>query len=279
MKNLFFIIMIILMLITQAHVVSAKGLDMDALPEVQNGTVAIERESTAHWEARIGLGGGMVPDYEGSNDYQAVPALYGRIHWKRGYSVELEGLTLRANLLPDDIWNVGPVVRYRMGRDDVENSAVDRMRDIDDSWEVGAFAKVAIDNWNVRLDVVKDIADGHDGYLIGIHTGYTLFKDSFWRLSAGASATYVDDNYMDTYFSVDENNSARSGLDTYEAGAGFKDIGVTLSASYSISRNWGVMGIMGYKRLLGDAEDSPIVAKEGSPDQFIGSLAVTYSWD
>jgi outer membrane scaffolding protein for murein synthesis (MipA/OmpV family) len=84
---------------------------------------------------------------------------------------------------------------------------------------------------------------------------------------------------MDTYFSVDENNSARSGLDTYEAEAGFKDIGVTLSTSYSISRNWGVMGIMGYKRLLGDAEDSPIVAKEGSTDQFIGSLAVTYSWD
>ncbi len=279
MKNLFFIIMIALMLAIQARVVSAKGMDMDALPEVQNGTVAIERESKADWKARIGLGAGMVPDYEGSNDYQVVPALYARIHWKRGYSVELEGLTLRANLLPNDMWNFGPVVRYRMGREDVEDSAVDRMRDIDDSWEVGAFAKVAIDNWNVRLDMVKDIADGHDGYLIGIHAGYTLFRDSFWRVSAGASATYADDNYMDTYFSVDENNSARSGLDTYEAEAGFKDIGVTLSASYSISRNWGVMGIMGYKRLLGDAEDSPIVDKEGSPDQLIGSLALTYSWD
>jgi len=279
MKNLFFIIMIALMLVTEAHVVSAKGMDMDALPEVQNGTVAIERDSKADWKARIGLGAGMVPDYEGSNDYQVVPALYARIHWKRGYSVELEGLTLRANLLPNDMWNFGPVVRYRMGRQDVEDKAVDRMRDIDDSWEAGAFAKVAIDNWNVRLDVVKDIADGHDGYLIGIHTGYTLFRDSFWRISAGASATYADNNYMDTYFSIDENNSSRSGLDTYEAEAGFKDIGVTLSASYSISRNWGVMGIMGYKRLLGDAEDSPIVDKDGSPDQFIGSLAVTYSWD
>jgi outer membrane protein len=279
MKKLFFIIMIALMLAVQAHVVSAKGMDMDTLPEVQNGTVAIERESKADWQARIGLGAGIVPEYEGSNHYQVVPALYGRIHWKRGYSVELEGLTLRANLLPDDMWNVGPVVRYRMGRDDVENSAVDRMRDIDDSWEVGAFAKVSIDNWNVRLDVVKDIADGHGGYLIGIHTGYTLFRDRFWRLSAGASVTYADNDYMDTYFSVDEDNSARSGLDTYEAEAGFKDIGVTLSASYSISRNWGVMGIMGYKRLLGDAEESPIVDKEGSPDQFIGSLAVTYSWE
>ena len=277
MKKLFFIIMIALMLAVQAHVVSAKGMDVDALPEGQNVTVAIERESKADWQARIGFGAGMVPDYEGSNHYQAVPALYARIHWKRGYSVELEGLTLRANLLPDDMWNVGPVVRYRMGRDDVENGAVDRMRDIDDSWEVGAFAKVAIDNWNVRLDMVKDIADSHDGYLIGIHTGYTLFRDNSWSAAAGASATYADNNYMDTYFSVDENNSARSGLDTYEAEAGFKDIGVTLSASYSISRNWGVMGIMGYKRLLGHAEDSPIVAKEGSPDQFIGSLAVTYS--
>lgn len=262
----------------QTGMINAKSMDMDALPEAQNGTAAIERESTADWQARIGLGAGMVPDYEGSNDYQVVPSLYARIHWKSGYSVELEGLTLRANLLTSKMWNFGPVFRYRMGREDVEDNAVDRMRDIDDSLEAGAFVKVVVDNWNARLDAVRDIADGHDGYLISIHTGYILFRDSFWRISAGASATYADDNYMETYFSVDENNSARSGLNTYEAEAGLKDIGVTLSANYSVSRNWGVMGILGYKRLLGDAEDSPIVDKEGSPDQLIGSLAITYSW-
>ncbi len=278
MKKLFIFCILFIAVSLQAGMINAKSMDMDALPEAQNGTATIERESKADWQARIGLGAGIVPDYEGSNDYQVVPSLYARIHWKSGYSVELEGLTLRANLLLNDMWNFGPLIRYRMGREDVEDSSVDRMRDIDDSLEVGAFVKLVVDNWNARLDAVKDIADGHDGYLIGIHTSYTLLRDSVWRVSVGASATYADDNYMDTYFSVDENNSARSGLNTYEAEAGLKDIGATLSANYTISKNWGVMGIMGYKRLLGDAEDSPIVDKEGSPDQLIGSLAVTYSW-
>jgi|APFre7841882724_1041349.scaffolds.fasta_scaffold00160_19 outer membrane protein len=278
MRKLFLFCILFIAVSLQTEMINAKSMDMDALPEVQNGTAAIERESRADWQARIGLGAGMVPDYEGSNDYQVVPSMYARIHWKSGYSIELEGLALRANLLPNDMWNFGPVVRYRMGREDVENSAVDRMRDIDDSFEAGAFAKIVVDNWNARLDAVMDIADGHDGYLISIHTGYTILRDSVWRVSAGVSATYADDNYMETYFSVDGDNSDRSGLAAYEADAGFKDIGATLSANYSISKNWGLMGIIGYKRLLGDAEDSPIVDKEGSPDQFMSSIAITYRW-
>lgn len=278
MKRYLLLLMIASMLIMQAPVLSAKDMDMDALPEVEDITKTMEQESKADWQATIGLGAGVVPDYEGSNDYQAVPFPFFRVHWRSGYSVELEGLTLRANLVPNARWKFGPVIRYRMGREDVEDKAVDRMRDIDDSTEVGAFLKVIVDNWDARIEAVKDVSDGHDGYLIGFYTGYSVPMDRTWRLTFGASATYADDDYMDTFFSVDENNSLRSGLNTYKADGGLKDVGATVSAFYNMSKNWGVMSIIGYKRLLGDAKDSPIVDKRGSADQWVMGALITYSW-
>jgi outer membrane scaffolding protein for murein synthesis (MipA/OmpV family) len=34
--------------------------------------------------------------------------------------------------------------------------------------------------------------------------------------------------------------------------------------------HWGFMGLLGYKRLIGDAEDSPVVEDEGEANQFSG---------
>jgi outer membrane protein len=278
MKKRLLILLIAFVLLMPATLVRARDMDMDALPEVEDVTKTIEQESKRDWQATVGLGAAVVPDYEGSNDYQGVPFPFFRVHWRSGYSVELEGLTLRANLVRSAMWKFGPVIRYRMGREDVEDSAVDKMRDIDDSTEAGAFLKVIVDNWDARVEAVADVSDGHDGYLIGFYTGYSVPIDKSLRMTFGASATYADDDYMDTYFSIDENNSIRSGLDTYKADGGFKDVGATLSALYNMSKNWGIMSVVGYKRLLNDAKDSPIVDKRGSADQWIAGALVTYSW-
>ena len=52
---------------------------------------------------------------------------------------------------------------------------------------------------------------------------------------------------------------------------------MNLALVHGINGHWdlGVPG--GWKRLLGDAEDSP-VTDVGNENQFIGGLFVTYSW-
>ncbi len=47
----------------------------------------------------------------------------------------------------------------------------------------------------------------------------------------------------------------------------FKDVGLHMIANYSFNSNWSLVGNLGYKRLVGDAEDSPIVDDAGSADQ------------
>ena len=51
----------------------------------------------------------------------------------------------------------------------------------------------------------------------------------------------------------------QSGLPMYQAGAGLKDIGLMVALQYKINSSWGLLGIMKYTKLLGDAMDSPIV--------------------
>jgi outer membrane scaffolding protein for murein synthesis (MipA/OmpV family) len=38
------------------------------------------------------------------------------------------------------------------------------------------------------------------------------------------------------------------------------------------------MGIASYKRLVGDAEDSPVVDDAGDPNQFTAGILVVYHW-
>ena len=91
--------------------------------------------------ADVSAGGGIgfAPDYEGSDYYEAVPVPYFNVNFNHGMFVKLLGLNLRANLIPEKTWNLGPVYNYRAERDDVDNSAVDDMKKVSDAHEAGAF--------------------------------------------------------------------------------------------------------------------------------------------
>ncbi len=66
------------------------------------------------------------------------------------------------------------------------------------------------------------------------------------------------------------------GLAAFDGGSGFKDVGLQIEASYAVSDNWALNGQAGYQRLLTDAADSPLVDQEGSADQFLALIGVTY---
>ena len=82
---------------------------------------------------------------------------------------------------------------------------------------------------------------------------------------------------MESYFAISPADSARSGLPIYHASSGIKDIGMNLALSHSVTENWTVGGLVAYKRLLNDAEDSP-VTKVGNENQYVAGLFFTYSW-
>lgn len=258
-------------------IVAAGDLDFDLLPDMED-IAEVAEETEKSYQAFAGLGLAVLPEYEGSDDYEALPFPYLRVHWRSGRHVELRGVTLKVNLVQGDKFEAGPLVRYDRGRDDVENNRVDALRDVDEGIEVGGFVGVRIDQWDASLELAKDVADGHDGMLGAIRGGYTRPLDRETTMSLGASMTFADGNYMDSFFTIDARNAAQSGLKQYNADSGLKDIGLNGALTYRPSEKWSFVMATQYKRLLGDAKDSPITDDVGSASQFITAFILIYSF-
>ena len=226
----------------------------------------------------IGAGVGLVPDYEGSEDYKAAPLPYFSAQSTSGRYIRLDGNVLKINLLANDTWSLGPVLQYRGERDDdVDNNKVAKMSEIDAAIEAGAFLGYSYDSWDIGAQLVTDTSGEHDGMLATVRTGYT-FKNDKMSTRFGASVTYADDDYMDTYFSVDTKDAFRSKLKRYKAESGIKDVGVDLMLRYSMNENWSIRGAAAYLVLLEDAKDSPIVDDEGESGQFKASVTLIYNF-
>ena len=226
----------------------------------------------------IGGGIGIAPDYEGSDDYEFVPIPAGEARFDNGMYVELLGLNLRANLIPSDFWRLGPVYNYRPSRSDVDNSQVDDLRNVSDANELGIFGGIEWQNWYVFLEWLADMGDAHDGSYATLKGGYNWVINNSWALTIGAFGTYASDDYMSTYFSVDGDNAARSGLDQYDADSGIKDVGIDLGVNWAFAQNWDLRGLLQIKQLVGDADDDSPVVDEGSETQLFTGVLVVFNF-
>lgn len=231
----------------------------------------------------IVLGAGMAPDYEGSDDYEAVPLIAAKLEYD-GYYLETQGLGLRANVSPFSGFEFGPAISYKSGRDDdVDNPRVAALREIDSTLEGGVFFKFNMgrllgtsDQLAFNLDLMADAGDAHEGYTLKFGPAYSFAATDTLRLGVSLSATYASEDYNQTYFGIDADNAARSGLARYDAEAGIKDVGIGVNAMYSLNQNWGLTANAQYKQIVGDAADSPIVDQEGSAGQAFLGLGVLY---
>ena len=245
------------------------------------GSVGAPTEGpTDNWHYTLGLGAAAVPDYEGSEDYKAAPLPIARA--TKGYQYgQLFGGKVTSNLIPHPNFRAGLVLDYIPKRDDVENNRVDNLKTVDASLMVGGLVGYDLHlnpgTLGFEVELTHDVIDGNDGWLLQPEVRYRRKLSEDWGLHVASTLTYASDNYMDSYFSISAADSARSGLPTYDASDGIKDVGVNMALTYSFTEHWAVGGIVAYKRLLNDAEDSP-VTKVGDENQYVAGLFFTYSW-
>jgi outer membrane protein len=230
----------------------------------------------------VGLGAGYAPDYEGSQDHEPVPLwnlrasnLYGATTY-----VDIFATKLTSNLIAHPNLRLGPMVEFIPERDHVENNAVNDLEKVDPAamlagplgWDFVATQAQAI---GIEVQARADVANGH-GYLVTPALRLRRSLGSGLSLAGSLSSTYASEDCMSDYFGVDADNAARSGLDQYDADAGFKDAGVDLALGFGQGPGWQA-GLVGrYWRLLDDAADSPIVDDEGDDNQLFAGLLVGY---
>ena len=234
-------------------------------------------------EVRLGVGAGFSPDYEGSDDYEpmALPVITARNVLGFNFTPFALSYNLAQYTGADGLWSIGfgPRVAADFGRDEDDNDALEGLGDIDPAIMPGGFVNFRLGPAIAAITVGQDVADGHEGLVADFSLSTRVPITHQVVVIPGVSATWADDDYMQTYFGVDATQAANSGYAVYDADGGLKSIGASLTAVYAINENWAANARLGYERLLGDAADSPIVDDQGSANQASVMLGITRAFD
>ncbi len=239
--------------------------DIDEAPGYED-----ERDSEREWTLSIGLTSGFSPDYEGSNDYSFGYGPNISASWRD--TIFYKGKTLGANLIRQKKLKAGLLLSKSSGRSADDNDKLEGLGDVDGSVEAGGFLNYRMKSFRFRVESRQDIGSGHEGALV-IMSGRTKLPFEKPLVSLELGTTWASDDYMASFFGVDAQQSLDSGLKRYHAGAGIKDVKISLTSGYTITNRWRIGGALEYKRLVGDAADSPIVDDK---NQFVAGISLSY---
>ena len=229
----------------------------------------------------VGLGVAMIPQYEGSKDYNAAPAPFFRAQMPTGQFLQLIGGTLTANLVEDHTWQAGPLLRYRGERnpDDIDNNYVKyNTKKVDAAIELGGFVGFQANQWNARFEMAQDVAGGHEGLLATLTGGYTYLITKDASVGLNLSTTYASSDYMHAYFNTYDINQSSGIAHSYTADAGIKDVTASVTGRFRLDNNWGLIGAVRFTELSNGAADSPVVKNDGSSSQMIAAVLATYTF-
>lgn len=269
------------LLLASLAVVQAQSTQVQtAQPEAPPGAPPPAEAAKPDWNIRLGVGAMAGPKFEGGDTYKVVPAPQFMISYRdlvflRGPSLGINAFTVHGPR-PSDKLQIGPLVRYQPGRDEDNSNRLRGMGDIDGAVEIGGFITYGIGAWSAGVTVFRDLSDSHDGLTAKISAGHRLPLGPALLLRSDMSVNLADDKHTTAFFGVTAAQSARSGLRQYRPEGGFKDAGISFDLDYRVTENWGLGGRLGYKRILGDAADSPLVKDRGSANQLVTGLFLNY---
>jgi outer membrane scaffolding protein for murein synthesis (MipA/OmpV family) len=242
----------------------------------------------------VGVGGAVVPDYEGSNDYRAIPvaAIRGKYH---GIAFTTRGSYLYVDFVPQAgkvDFDAGPIAGVRFGRrSNIKDDIVDLLPRRKTAIEVGGFAGVSFhgltnpyDTLAVRLDVLHDVGNAHKSTTFSPNLEFSTPLSRTTYASVFGGAEFVSNKYAEYYFSISPAESLLTGgvLPPFNADGGMKNWKTGLLLNQSITgdllHGLSVFGVGQYSRLVGDFKRSPIVSDRGSANQWLGALGLAYTF-
>jgi len=239
-------------------------------------------EPPGDWQVTVGAGALYGPAYSGSDESEVQPLPFLDVTWRdrvflnvrNGFGVFVlnegggppgpggQGGSPGGGALIEE-YALGLSVRPSEGRNEDDDDHLAGMGDIDLSAEIGAFGSLELGPVELGAEIYRDVAGGHEGLHGSI--GATLGASPYRRLrvEAGPFMKFGDGQYLESFYGVSAEQSARSGLAAYDAGSGIYAAGVEAMAHLAISDSWGLLAIAEYQRLVGDVADSPVVEEKG----------------
>jgi outer membrane protein len=253
---------------TSSRAADFDGQDIVAVPPSQGfdksrfGAIG---QKLHEWNVVVGAGAMYAPKFEGSDEFEVrpIPVISARI----GDWVGIDPTGVTVDVLQSNGFTLSIKGGYEMGRSEDDSDHLRGLGDVDAGGVIGGKLSYQAGPAEFYASIDKTIG-GSDGLVGKFGANISQRYDRF-ILSAGASATVADDNHMESYFGITPEQSARSGLRQYDAGAGLKRFDIEASVTYTATEHWLIRGQAGVGFLTGDAADSPIVQDDVQPSALL----------
>lgn len=203
------------------------------------------------------------PRYMGADEHRlrALPFLSYR--WANGWFIDgINGLGYAWSAAPGR--RLGVHVGLSPEREEDDSAALRGMGNVDREAEWGGFVQQQLGKlWGGGLSIRSAVRYGagkdNNGALaeLGLGWGTRIAERSL--VSAGLSANWVNQDYMQTYFGVTLAQSASSIYPEYTVSGGLRDVRASLTFIQILSPTTTGMLMLGQTYWQGEAADSPLV--------------------
>ncbi|OAJ63759.1 hypothetical protein A6V36_17235 [Paraburkholderia ginsengiterrae] len=232
------------------------GTSTDSSPTTGTGA-----STESKWKIGVGPGLVITPRYPGSRQlsYIPFPALdisYDDRFFSQGPDV------LGVNVLRGPAYHVGASLSFdfqsRKESDDPQH--LHGLGDVDGGPKLRLFADYTWWAFTGSVQLYQDIAGNHQGTTVSTDLVASAPVGG-WLFSVGPGVTWANGTYTRTFFGVSGQQSAASGLPTYNTSAGIRDVHLNAQVTYDFSRHWNGSVAATFGRLEHNAANSPITEK------------------
>ncbi len=227
------------------------------------------------WSVMLGGLAFISPDYEGSDDFRVMGVPFLDVTWRNRVFLNFQQ-GLGVNIIRNENIVFGTSIGYFGSREEDDNAALVGLGEVDGGVDGRLFVNIPVGPISLTTMYRRDISGSHDGAVFSVGALYFKPINRKLRVNLQGQLNFASENFMNTYFDISPTQASRSGLPTYDADAGLKDISLFNILIYSFTRNWSAVSFIGFSRLLGDAASSPIVDDKGSANQFRFGLGASY---
>lgn len=226
---------------------------------------------------RVELGAGvrLAPAYEGAKKLTPGPLPLLDVEGLLGNRVSLSSERgLAVTVLNAKGFKAGMNLNYSEGRSHSDSDRLNGLPGIRPAAAIGGFLTYDFDPFSVELKV-SDRLGPDSGATASLSGSYTFSPLQKLQVSFGPEVVFADHRYEETFFGVSPTAAANATavgnpIRPYNAHAGVKDVGLSLTVRYAISEHWIALAHVGLSELVGSAARSPLTQTRFQPSVLAG---------
>jgi outer membrane protein len=203
-------------------------------------TAQSNTDTSDTWRYTVGIGAMSAPKYPGAKDTEFKVVLVNNQNWKAGVAVGYDIYSLR--------------------KESDNRAKLQGLGDIERTVRSSLFARYTKDQYSVFGALIHSAKGQGMQAKLGANMSTKITPSLI--ANVGPSLTWSNQKSNQTFYGVNAQQSANSGIREYRPSAGISDVTLSAGLTYLVTPSWSIGSRVGVSYLPSKINDSPIVEEK-----------------